>query len=182
MSSVRPVLTFLLLFTLSTCGGCEPVDNVDWALITDSEEAIADKTIDVIMSAMADKDEDLLLSLFSEKALDEADDLEAGVAYLFSLIPDGVSSWEMRSIVSGDEFEYGKVRSHIVAWYDVYSISGVQYLFFFILYDRDTLTPEGQGVYSIRAVDEAHHKGNWDPWQMMEIPGLYIPDITNLTY
>jgi len=49
-------------------------------------------------------------------------------------------------------------------------------LFFVLEYYRDTISPDHQGVYSIRGIHDSNMDGNWGAMEEMRVPGIYVPE------
>jgi hypothetical protein len=110
--------------------------------------------------------------LFSKKALDEANDFENGVDYLFELLQGDVDTWERAGWSSGEMIEYGKKSLMIRFSFDVKTDKDT-YHFFVIDYNTDTINPDNQGVYMLELIKFTDEK-DLDSWQDRVRAGIYI--------
>jgi hypothetical protein len=141
-----------------------------------SEGDIADACFDEVLAAIDSADKDGIKSLFSKKALAEAADIDAGIDYLFNLIQGDFVSWERTRLGSGDSVRDGKVSAHILSWYSLTTTEDT-YLFFFWNYNEDTIDPDNQGLYTLRAIKAEDETEQFVYLMSMKIPGVYIPQV-----
>ena len=141
----------------------------------DDEKEIANAKFAEIVEAIEGKDREKLKNTFSNKALNEATDIENEIDYLFDLIKGDDISWEHSKWLSNGSVRDGKKSSMIVAWYKL-TTSEDSYLFFIIYYNIDEIEPDNKGLYSLRAIKEVDRETEFTYWQDMEIPGIYIPE------
>jgi hypothetical protein len=139
-----------------------------------NEEKQADARIVQILATIKDKDRETLKSLFSQKALDEAEDFDSGVDYLFNFFQGNIDSWERDKWSSGEEIRNGKKSMMLRSWYEV-NTDNNKYLFFIIDFPEDTINPSNIGLYTLRIIKVENEETEFGYWQDMEIPGIYNP-------
>ena len=139
------------------------------------EEKAAKARIKEILSAIENKDKEAMKALFSKKALDEADDFDEGVEYLFDFFQGDLQSWEIDAWSSGESIERGKKSIMLRAWYIV-TTDKEKYMFFVIDYIKDTMNPDNAGLYTLRVIKAEDEETEFGYWQDMVIPGIYKPD------
>jgi hypothetical protein len=74
--------------------------------IYDDREKKADARVKQLFETI--KNNDALKAMFSKRALNEANDLNADIDYLFGFFKGSVDSWEQDSFMSEGSKEYGK--------------------------------------------------------------------------
>ena len=136
-----------------------------------SDEKRADIRMEQIISAIKEKDRELLKSLFSKKALDEANDFENDVDYLFGFLQGTIDTWERDGLAGSESIDHGKKTLMIRYAINVNTDKKV-YRLFVIDYNIDTKNPDNEGVYmlEVRLADSL----NTGSWQERMRPGLYI--------
>ena len=139
-----------------------------------SDEKNADKRMEQILSAIKDEDKEGMKALFSKQALDETDDFDKGVDYLYDFIQGDVESWERYTLSAGEKIKHGKKSVMIRSWYTV-STEKEDYLFFVLDYAKDTITPDNEGLYTLRVIKSEDEEKEFTYWQDMMLPGIYIP-------
>ena len=139
--------------------------------ITMSEEKRADARMEQIISAIKGKDKEALKSLFSKKALDEANDFENDVDYLFKFLQSNIDTWERDGIAGSESIDHGKKSLMIRFAINVNTDKDV-YRFFVIDYNTDTINPDNEGIYmlEVRKADSP----NTGSWQDRMRAGIYI--------
>lgn len=143
-------------------------------VLISNEDKIADARMEQILSAIKDKESEELKALFSQKALDEAKDFDDGMDYLFEFIQGDVTSWERDMWSSDEKIRSGKRTVMLRSWYIVNTDKN-EYLFFIIDFDKDTVDPSNEGLYTVRVIKAEDEETQFTYWQDMEIPGIYKP-------
>lgn len=160
-------LSIIILFFLTACSTTEghtPMDN---------DNQIADKRIEQLLDAIKDKDKETICSMFSKQALDESENLDESIEYLFSFFQGEVISWEKDSGPIVDEItENGKQIKELKTWYNV-KTSNQKYIIFMIDYPVNTNEPDNVGLYTLRVVKEEDKETQLGYWQDMKSPGIY---------
>lgn len=118
-------------------------------LIFDDSDKKADARMEQLLEIIKNKDKDTLKAMFSKKAVNEANDIDSDIEYLFEFFQGNVDSWEQDRFTSGTSSEYGKKSIKLVSWYTVATDKG-KYIFFVIDYSKDTINPDNKGLYILR--------------------------------
>ena len=139
-----------------------------------SDDKNADKRMEQILSAIKDEDKEAMKALFSKQALDETDDFDHGLDYLFEFFQGDVESWERYSLSSSSKIRHGKKSVMIRSRFTV-STDKRDYLFFVLDYTKDTITPDNEGLYTLRVIKAEDKETEFTYWQDMMIPGIYKP-------
>jgi len=160
-------LVIVLLNLLSSCIGKNTVFS--------DEGQKADARLEQIILAIKDNDRETLKSLFSKKALEEANDFENAVDYLFGFIEGTIESWERENWYSGGLIEKGKKNTIICSWHK-FTTDKKNYLVFLTDYPTDTFDPDNVGLYALRIIREDDKKTQFTYWQDMQIAGIYMPE------
>ena len=170
--SKKIILMLLVLVSLLLSSSCDKIAGGNRGGIIVSEEKQADARIEQIISAIKDKDRESLKSLFSKKALDEANDFENGVDYLFELLQGNVDTWERDGWSSDESIKDSKKSLMIRFSFDVKTDKDT-YHFFVIDYNKDTINPDNQGVYMLELIKFTDEK-DLESWQDRMRAGLNI--------
>lgn len=129
------------------------VENSRTDMLNESGDgAKADALLEQIIEAINNKDKKLLESIFSEQALNEVENLDGDMDYLFDFVQGDIESWE--KIVHGatyDSINNGNRLKTSMSWYYVYTDKQTCLLFFeeFII---DTEHAENVGVYMLQVI------------------------------
>ncbi len=161
------VTTSTILLTSCSFGG----DKV----FVSSEEKLADARIKQLLSAIKDKDKEAMKVLFSKQAVDEIKDFDSTKDYLFDFFQGDVKSWERDKWSSGESVQHGKKSLMISSWYTV-DTDKDKYLFFVIDYTKDTITPNNEGLYTLRVIKAKDKETDSGYWQDKMIAGIYEPE------
>lgn len=143
-------------------------------MLVSSEDKIADSQLQKILSSIKDKDRDVIKSSFSKKAMNESDNFDKGIDYLFKIFQGKLKSWKRDKWSSGESIENGKKSLMIRSWYTVYTDKD-KYLFFIIDFSEDTINPDNKGLYTLRVIKAKDKKTQFTYWQDMQIAGIYLP-------
>jgi hypothetical protein len=140
-----------------------------------NEQKEANSTAESIVAALETGDRETLISLFSEEALAEADDLEQGIDYVFSLY-----SGEVRSIQNpGNETIniYGRdQRLMMIDGMYILDTTENKYRLYFILYTINETKPQMNGIYYLGLFDEDEVDSDDFINPMGYAPGIYYPE------
>ena len=136
------------------------------------EDKIADERLEQVLSSIKAEDKGALKALFSKQALEETNDFDNGVDYLFDLFQGDVESWEREKWSSSESIQYGEKSVEIRSWYTV-STDKDNYLFFIYDFTEDTINPNNEGLYTLRVVKAEEFAGYW---QDIVIAGIYKPE------
>lgn len=143
-------------------------------MFVSNEEQKADARIKQILAAIKDKDSKNLKALFSEQALNERNDFDSGIDYIFSFFQGKVTCWKRDKWASNESIRNGKKSIMLRSWYTV-STNKNKYLFFVIDFTEDTINPNNSGIYTLRIIKAKDKKTQFGYWQDMKIAGIYKP-------
>lgn len=113
---------------------------------------IAAARLEQILEAIKIQDKDAIKKMFSIQAQEEADDLDGGIDYLYTLIKGDVERWEKiggsvdESINDGDTIKMIRYR------FNVYT-DKEEYLFSILEYTKDTENPQNIGLYCLKVIN-----------------------------
>lgn len=145
----------------------------------DTDAQTANKTLGKLLEALENKDEDAIKSMFSKQALDEADDFNRSVDYLFDFFQGTVESYGWRNNTGGPisdvTIEKGKKQVELKSWFNV-TTDQEKYIFFLLDYPKDTINKDNVGLYALRVVKAEDENTQLTYWQDMKIPGIYNPN------
>lgn len=136
----------------------------------------ADARFEKVLQAVKDHDKVALRAMFSEQALNETEDFEEQMNYLFGFIKGDIQSWE--SNVSGGldgSYSHGQRMSKVRSWYTV-KTDKEEYLFFMYEFTEDTEHPENVGLYMLQVIKAEDRAMQFDGGQDILMPGIYRPD------
>ncbi len=140
----------------------------------DKNNKLADTRMEELFDAIKHKNGDVIKKMFSEKAVNEAGELDVEIEDLLSFVQGKVASWSRdESPIVFDSNEEGGKKKQLVTWYTL-NTDEQSYLVFLVDYPMDTIDPKNNGLYSIRilkAEDEGNLLGTWEEWV---IPGVYV--------
>lgn len=163
------VIVFVLsLLFLNSCGGR--------AMIYDDSGQRADARLEQVIEAIENHDKDALRAMFSKQALDEAEDLDGRMDYLFEFVKGDIISWE--SIVSGaidGSIKDGHKVVKSKSWYTV-KTDQEDYIFFLLEYPIDTDHPDNVGMYMLQVIKAEDRKTQFDGGQHILCAGIYSPE------
>lgn len=114
--------------------------------------------------------------MFSERAVNEAKDLNGRLDYLLEFIQGDIISW--KAIVSGATdgvYNYGSRMTKSRSWYSV-KTDKEEYLFFLLEYPEDTEHPDNVGLYMLQVIKMADKKAQFDGGQKILCAGIYKPE------
>jgi len=138
-----------------------------------NEDKVAEKRMKQVVQAIENQDRNALKAMFSKQALDEADDFEESMDYLFELF-QGQGKMKIINFdlgVVSESIEYGKRAKEVKSACDVIT-DDQGYVFFLIDYPVNTLEPDNVGLYTLRITDSEEDLS----WQERKLPGIYKPD------
>ena len=170
---MKRILTVLLLvfmiFSFSSC-----TSGKFTSLFTDKDIEQADARMEQVFDEIKQQNKDGLKELFSEKAIDEAENINIEIDDFLSFVQGEVVSWNRDdSPIVYDIVEQGSKSKQLITWYTL-NTEKQNYLVLLVDYPIDTINPENAGLYSIRilkAEDENKLTGFIEDWV---VPGIYI--------
>ena len=112
-------------------------------------EELADVQMRLIEAAIEKRDADALKGLFSPYALEQAENLDDGLAYLLGLVGDGDLTWTLHEVDSFAVRESGQTTQFVTATYQV-SGGGNDYRLFFSTFPvNEVRNPDNVGLYAL---------------------------------
>lgn len=160
------LINILLLSSCSLGGGR--------MMISDDSDKKADAGMEQLLETIKNKDKDAFRAMFSKQALNEANEFDGGMEYLFGFFQGNVDSWKRDRFTSETSSEYGKKSVMLVSWYTV-TTDKDKYMFFVIDYIKDTVNPNNAGLYTLRVIKAEDKETQFTYWQDMKIAGIYKP-------
>lgn len=168
-------LTITIVFILLLCSCMEGKPNM--LFVGDQDNDLADARMEQLFNAIKEKDKDSLKSLFSQDAVENAENIDAGVDNLLSFVQGKLVSWSREeSPIVFDNIEEGGKKKQLVTWYSL-DTDVDRYLVFLVDVPINTISSNNIGLYSLRVIsakDEEKLTGTWEEWVL---PGIYVPDI-----
>ncbi len=143
--------------------------------ILNRSEENANSRIQQIVEALNARDKAAVKAVFSPNVQNEAVTIDAGIDYLFDLIPEKIENYERNTESSDTSMEYGKKVEMTRTWYTI-STEHNTYAFFLLEYTADTNNPENVGLFALRACKSEDKDTQFTYWQDMQIAGIYVPD------
>jgi len=150
---------------------CSVGDSIVEKVNASGETGKAKARTEQIIDAINNKDRDAIMAMFSEKALSEAEDIDAGIDYLFSLFENDIESREWHMGAGSASYDHGHRTKRNDYYFNVYS--GEKEYRIYIREDTvDTEHPENVGVYTMWATDTDEKDENST---IYGIGGIYVP-------
>ena len=162
------LIAVLLAFGLASCsalkGGVWSADN----------RQTAEDRFQQIMMAIEEKDTEGLKNMFSPNALEEAEDIDGGIAYFLDFFKG--DNWRSTDLayVADTSTGHGDISITIECKSTV--VAKGTYIIFFIDIIKDTKDPDNVGLYMIQILKEPYTKEEFDWGTEIECAGVYIPD------
>lgn len=165
------LLTLVMLFTLSSCANI-----ILTPLFYDNDSELADARIEQLFEATQQQDKATFKKMFSQKAINEADNIDDEIDCFFSFVQGTAISWNRdESPRVFEVVEYGRKSKQLITWYTL-NTDKQSYLVLLVDYPVDTMNSENVGLYSIRILkleDENRLIGTVEEWIL---PGIYVLD------
>lgn len=171
------LLLLIILLSLNACG--------DGGVFSDDSQK-ADARLEQVIEAVENHDKEALRTMFSKQALDEAEDLDGRMDYLFEFVQGDIKSWESEAGGVDATKSKGHIKKKSRYWYTVKTDKEV-YLFFLLEYPEDTEHPENVGLYMLQVIKAKDEDTQFDGGQDILCAGIYHPEdsalkITNNNY
>lgn len=160
MNKLIVILMFALIMLFLS--SCSIVGSRVQMLNKDNDEGKADARLNQIIEAIKSKDKDSIKAMFSKQALNEAEDIDGRIDYLFNFVQGNIESWD--TIVHGATTESINRGSRIKkssSWYNV-NTNKQKYLLFFLECVTDTDHPENVGVYMLQLIKAEDKETQFD--------------------
>lgn len=164
------ILVNSLLFCSCEIGG----DRVEM-LNSSSNFKDADSRLVQILDFIVDKDKEGMKDIFSQQALNEDDDFDNEMAYIFEVFKGEVVSWKDSGVSVGETNEHGSKTMQVRSFYEV-ETDEESYVVFILEKVEDTEQPENIGIYTLRIIKAEDEDTQFEYWQEMAIPGIYMPE------
>ena len=149
-----------------------------------SDEEIMDESIEKLINAICSKDRSALKSLLSQKALNEADNLDDKITMSFDLLQG-----EIVSCASGNDlgmsgyYEDGKGKKVLQSTFNVETTDG-KYHIAILQTIRNDWNPDEVGIYAIWIVETPEFCETVSDWWMKDgewVPGVAIGELHKLS-
>lgn len=166
----------LMVMIILTLVPCSCVNGGVTMFFGDNDNRLADARMEELFDAVKRQNKGAIKELFSEKAIDEAGDVDSKIDHLLSFVQGKLVSWDRDgSSMVLDTVKYGNKKKQLITWYTLYT-DEQNYLVFLVDYPIDKIDSKNVGLYSIRilrAENENKLEGTVEEWV---IPGIYILD------
>lgn len=173
---IKRIIILLLIASMFFLCSCSLGGSRVQMLNKDNDEGKADARLEQIIEAIKNKDKDSLKKIFSKQAINEAEDLDGRIDYLFDFVQGNIESWE--TIVHGNAYEsinHGSRIKKSSSWYYV-NTDKQKYLFFFLDNTIDTDHPENVGVYMLQVIKAEDKETQFDGGGLKTgCAGIYKP-------
>ena len=134
-------------------------------------QEIAKENLEKVIAAINDRDSEALKNLFSKNVQDEAELLDEGIDYIFSTLPNGITSVEEDHGAAYEEHVRGNSKEVTLRKNYLLNADGDEYRFMIKSCTRNDREPDEeavQGILLFPADKEIDFKFNFR--------GIYIPD------
>jgi hypothetical protein len=159
---IKQIMCLLCVSIMLFLSSCSLGGSRVQMLNKDNDEGKADARLEQIIATLKNKDKDSLEKMFSKQALNEADDLDSRMDYLFNFVQGNIESW--KAIVHGattESVNHGKKVKKSSSWYYV-NTDEQKYLIFFLECTIDTDHPENVGVYMLQVIKAEDKETQFD--------------------
>ena len=177
------IISSILIFNILFLSSCSLGGSRTEMLNKDNDENIAKVRLEKVIEALENQDKDALKVMFSEKAMNEAEDFDSSMNYLFDFFQGKVDSWEKPSGPTVFESsDHGHKKKKVSSYYYV-NTDKQKYFFLLDDYPVDTEHPDNVGLYLLLVVKAEDEKNIYDGDKKIlydgnkDIPraGIYIP-------
>lgn len=162
------LLMSFLIVIISSCARREPT-------ILNDDAQKAEARLEQVIEAIKSQDKEALKAMFSKQALDEAQDLNERMDYLFSFIEGDIQTWEDKGGIDDGVNNYGHTVMKSKYWYIV-STDKEDYLFFLFEYTKNTDHPENEGLYMVQVIKAEDMDAQFDVGTKTLCAGIYKPE------
>jgi hypothetical protein len=133
-----------------------------------SEGKIADARLEEILEAIKNQDKMAIKGMFSEQAQSEAEDIDQGIEYLFTLVEGNIESWKKIGGTVDESNRHGRGTIQFRYRYNVYT-DKEEYLFSILEFTKDSDNPENVGMYCLKVFNVK------DEERVFSDAGIYMP-------
>lgn len=165
---VALVLTVGIIF-LSSCGR-GPV------LFSDDGQK-AEARLEQVVTAINGQDKEALKEMFSKQVLDEAEDLDGRIDYLFEFIQGDIVSWAREAGNVDSSSNYG-IRQTDSKYEFSIKTEQSEYMIFIFEVTENTEYPENVGLYMLQVYEPKDRASQFDWGNEKKCAGIYLPDKT----
>lgn len=167
MKYLKLILSYIIVLTSVGCTSIEKIKsyNVD---------QILDELCENLLMYIVEEDYEGIKELFSERTLNEVEDFETDIEYLFNTFDGSVVSWERSTEKLSSKNISGEKRTHSQVLYIIETTEDIYYMYV-SYYSIDELEPKNVGISSLRLVLEEDDVDN-NFYDFIEVPGIYNPD------
>lgn len=171
----KKFVVLFLLVNILLISSCSLGGSRTEMLNRDSDDKKADARLEQVIEAIKNKDKAALKSMFSKQTLDEADNIDRSIDYIFELFQGEVKSKERKpGLIVDESNNYGHKTREVKSFYNV-DTDKQKYLFFLLEYTVDTDHPDNVGLYTLRVIKAEDKETQFGFWQDMKIAGIYKP-------
>lgn len=142
-------------------------------LMQRDDKAIAETRLQEIIQALENEDKEGLKSMFSLKAIEEAEDIDAGIDYITALYKGNIISKDLAQEGSASINDGGKT-SEVKSFYTV-TTDVDEYIIFFIDQLVDTKNPNNLGLYMLQIIKLSDREKYFDWGSDTRCAGIYRP-------
>lgn len=164
-------MLMIIILILSSCSlGGSRTQMLD----KDDFDKIADARLEQVIEAIKNNDKDALKSMFSKQALDEAEDFDANMDYLFDFFQGEVMSWKSNGVSEDESIDNGHNTKKIDSMYYL-DTDKQKYIFYLIECIVDTDHSDNVGLYTLRVIKAENRDTQFCLYQDMKA-GIYRPE------
>ena len=160
-------ISLVLILSMLFAGSCSLIGSRTNMLDKMDDGEAADARLELVLEAIKNEDKDALESMFSQTALQESDDFDGSMEYLFSFVQGDVVSWERYAFSVGETIDHGESTKSNYVWYKV-NMDQQEYYMYFVQWTVDTEHPENVGIYALRVVKAEDDENLFCYYQDME--------------
>lgn len=134
----------IIMMLLTSCFGGSRAD----MLTREDSAGNAQARLEQVVDAIKNKDRDAIKAMFSEQVLNDVEDLDGGIDYLFATFPNGIDSWDKIGGSEKGSRRYGSRTARRSYSYNVYA-GDAHYVLAIVEQTVETEHPEKIGMHSI---------------------------------
>jgi hypothetical protein len=173
------VVLLILLISLTFLIGCASDAMVESRLeqLDKSTDRVYEREqFEALMELIKGKDREGIKEMFSENALEETENLDEGINFLFEIVQGELEFYDDGGGPDVSELnEYGDKSIQLRSWID-FETTEENYRIFIIDYRVDMINPQNEGIYALRICRKEEVEEQFSSWQDMAIPGIYMPE------
>ena len=174
MIKPKHIASVVLLIFVLTANACSLGGLRVEMLKKDNDDKKADTRLEQVLDAIKSKDNETLKSMFSKQALDEAEDFDDSIDYLFEFFQGEDICWESNGMSVDETNDYGHKTKKLDSMYYV-NTDKQKYIFYLIECTIDTDNPDNIGLYTLRVIKAEDRDTQFCKYQDMKA-GIYKPE------